>query len=443
MEIVEEHDERPLRPSHRHEQRRHRRVEAVLLLDGVDRRDRRLRPDDVLHLGDEVDDEAAVRREGVPQPRAHRREAVVRRRQRLRHELADGGRDRGVRGVPLELVELAFDERAAQLEDGPSDLVDQSRLADARRAGHQHAARCSGTGRLERGHEGLQFRLAAADALDGAQAPVAVAMAQREGVDPGGLAPPLPARHQVGEHTAGALVAVLGVLGHEPHHQQGQQDRQAGRHLVRRGRVPRHVAVDPLRPVVGLERAPSREQLVERGAQRVEIGAVVEVAVHAAAAFGRHVGQRAVREAVGREAVVLAADLRSRAEVDELHRTACRVPQDVRGVDVPVDDELVHAGQGRRHRYRRREETIEITGGVRRRSEGYTREPLLDEGEAVAPGLETQDVDDARALHPPRNAELQPEAGEVLRARIRVGERLDDHRTRVALPGSRVHRGSR
>jgi hypothetical protein len=181
--------------------------------------------------------------------------------------------------------------------------------------------------------------------------------------------------------------------------------------------------------VVGLERAPSREQLVERGAQRVEIGAVVEVAVHAPAAFGRHVGQRAVREAVGREAVVLAADLRRRAEVDELHRAACRVPQDVRGVDVAVDDELVHAGQGRRHRYRRREETIEITGGVRRGGEWYARKLLFDEGEAVAPGFETQDVDDARALHPPRHAELQPEAGEVLRARVGVGERLDDHRT--------------
>jgi hypothetical protein len=141
--------------------------------------------------------------------------------------------------------------------------------------------------------------------------------------------------------------------------------------------------------------------------------------------------------------VVLAADLRCRAEVDELHRAGSRVPQDVRGVDVPVDDLFVHAGQGGRRRYRRREEMSEITRGLRRGHERRACALLLDEGEAVAPGFQPQDVDHAGAFHPSRDAELEPEAGKISWARIRAGERRDDHRMRLVVTGSGVHGGSR
>ena len=62
----------------------------------------------------------------------------------------------------------------------------------------------------------------------------------------------------------------------------------AGRH-----RLPGDVAVHPLHRVGCGEWQRAREHLVERDAERVEVAAGVDRAVHASGLFGRHVGERA------------------------------------------------------------------------------------------------------------------------------------------------------
>ena len=65
-------------------------------------------------------------------------------------------------------------------------------------------------------------------------------------------------------------------------------DRSRGRR-----RLPGDVAVHPLHRIRGGERQRAGEHLVERDAERVEIAARVDRAIHPAGLLGRHVGQRA------------------------------------------------------------------------------------------------------------------------------------------------------
>ena len=62
----------------------------------------------------------------------------------------------------------------------------------------------------------------------------------------------------------------------------------AGRH-----RLPRDVAVDPFHRIGRGEWQRAREHLVERDAERVEVAAGIDRAVHPSGLFGRHVGERA------------------------------------------------------------------------------------------------------------------------------------------------------
>jgi hypothetical protein len=53
------------------------------------------------------------------------------------------------------------------------------------------------------------------------------------------------------------------------------------------------VAVDPLQGGAGGKRDRTRDHLVQGDAQRVQIAAGINLAIHAAGLFGRHVGERA------------------------------------------------------------------------------------------------------------------------------------------------------
>src|SRR5713101_5837958 len=88
------------------------------------------------------------------------------------------------------------------------------------------------------------------------------------------------------------LVALLGVFGEELHGDSRQRlgDCDA---INRWYRLACNLAVDPLQGVGGRERQPARKHLVQGDAQRVEIAAGINRAVHPASLLGCHIGKRA------------------------------------------------------------------------------------------------------------------------------------------------------
>ena len=72
--------------------------------------------------------------------------------------------------------------------------------------------------------------------------------------------------------------------------------RDRGRDIVQplagRHRLPRDVAMHPFHRIGRGERQDAGQHLVERDAERVEVAAGIDRAVHASGLFGRHVGER-------------------------------------------------------------------------------------------------------------------------------------------------------
>src|SRR5258706_3131976 len=88
------------------------------------------------------------------------------------------------------------------------------------------------------------------------------------------------------------LVALLGVLGEELH-DNGRQRLGDCSALIWRCRPASNVALDPLQWGGGGKPQPACKDLVQSGAQRVEIAAPISSAVHAAGLVVRQRGQRA------------------------------------------------------------------------------------------------------------------------------------------------------
>ncbi len=138
----------------------------------------------------------------------------------------------------------------------------------------------------------------------------------------------------------GRRVAFGGDLGHRLLHDRLELDGDPGVDLARGGRV---VLLDPAQHVdaiVAGERGHEGQQLVNRGAQRVHIGAPVEGRPAGPGLFGAHVA-RGAEGLAGQGQVEAAADPRQ-AEIRDPD-VARLVDQEVRGLDVSMHD-LVGVG---------------------------------------------------------------------------------------------------
>ena len=139
----------------------------------------------------------------------------------------------------------------------------------------------------------------------------------------------------------------------------------AGRH-----RLSGDMAVDPLHGIGRGERQCAREHLVERDAERVEVAAGIDRAVHPPGLFGRHIGERAGDDLGRLGRLPLARQTRGDAEAGEPDLSARAVHQDIGRLDVLVDEPgLVDLAQGDRdadgevqeasHLHRRAEQPLE------------------------------------------------------------------------------------
>ncbi len=87
--------------------------------------------------------------------------------------------------------------------------------------------------------------------------------AERKGLDAPLALPFGQAAPQIVLEAGGGLVALLGRLGEELHHDPGEDGRDALQPFRRRNRLPRDMAVNPFHRIGGAERQTAGEHLVE------------------------------------------------------------------------------------------------------------------------------------------------------------------------------------
>ena len=159
--------------------------------------------------------------------------------------------------------------------------------------------------------------------------------------------PPLrQALPEIGRKTCGGLVAVLGILGEELHHDRRKRPRDARDPFAGRCRLSGDVAVHPFHRVGGGEGQFARQHLVEGDPERVEIAAGVDRPIHPAGLFGGHVGERPRDHLRRRRGLALAWQARGDAKAHEPDLAGDGIHQKVRRLDVLMDEAaLVNLGK--------------------------------------------------------------------------------------------------
>jgi len=338
LQVVDEDHQRMLALRQRAHEVLEDELEPVLRLGGGERRRRRLLAQDELDLRNEFRQDTRVGAERFREPRAPSAQAGLALGEQLLQEAAEGLDQRAVGNIADDRIELAGDEVTPLADDGLVELLDERRLADARVAPHHHHLGGACAGAVE-GPQQLVDLAAAAIQLPWDEEPVRdVALADRELVDPA-LRGPLPlAGFEIRFQAESALVPFLGRLRQELHHHSRELLRHAGVHAGRRGWRLGDVRVDELERVIRSEGRRSRQQLVQDDTERVEVGPVVDRAVHPAGLLRRDVGERAPEQALGQGRDALSGDLRREAEVAEPQLAGVRMDQDTPWIDVLVDE---------------------------------------------------------------------------------------------------------
>ena len=118
----------------------------------------------------------------------------------------------------------------------------------------------------------------------------------------------------------------------------GDSRRDALQPFRRRHRLSGDVAVDPFHRIGRAERQAAGEHLIERDAERIEVAAGVDRAVHPPGLFGRHVGQRAGDDLRRLGRLTLARQTRGDAEPGKPRPSVRAVHQDIGRLDVLVDE---------------------------------------------------------------------------------------------------------
>ena len=260
----------------------------------------------------------------------------------LAEDLADqaleGLRQGCVRNVALVLVEFAGREQAARRDQHLVQFVHHRGLADPGIAGHEHEfRRAIGHDAVEGREQRVDLALPSVQLLRDQQPVRRVLRAEREWLDAAGRLPFRQALPQIGLDTGGGLVALLGGLGEQFHHDRRERRRDGRDTFAGWHRLPRDVAVHPLHRIGGGERQRPRQHFIEGDPQRIEIAAGVDRTVHPAGLFRRHVGERAGDHLRGRGRLALARQARGNAEAGQPHAAAYRVHQNVGRLDVLVD----------------------------------------------------------------------------------------------------------
>ncbi len=217
----------------------------------------------------------------------------------------------GVRDVALVLVELAGREQATRRDQHLVQLVYYRGFADPGITGDEHELQGAVFhDPVEGSDQSVYLAFPAIELLRDQQPVRYVVSAGQEQVDTAMRLPFRQTAPQIGLDACGGLVALLGGLGEEFHHDCRERSRDARDPLVGRG---------------GGEGELPRQHFVKGDAQCIEIAAGVHRAVHPASLFRRHVGERPGDHLKRRRDLALARQTRGNAEPRQPHAAACCV----------------------------------------------------------------------------------------------------------------------
>lgn len=222
----------------------------------------------------------------------------------------------GVGEVAAELVVFTGDEVAVLGGEGFVKFLDEGGFTDAGRAGEEDDFGGAVGDALGTVEEGGLLGGAAVKFVGDVEAVGEILLAEGEGGGELLVLPLLLALVEVVGEAEGGLVPVFGVFGHQFEDDLAEEGGDVVGVVVGRGWLLGDVAVDEGEGVGFGEGEAAGEELVEGDAEGVEIGTVVDGAVHAAGLLGGHVGEGAFEGVGVAERDVLAAELGGDAEID-------------------------------------------------------------------------------------------------------------------------------
>jgi hypothetical protein len=343
LEIVQEDDQGMLAPAEGAEEVLEDQPEAILGLRRPQGGRGRLRPQDRGHFGNHFGQHGRRAAERVAQPQPPRRDLCLVLGEQLLDQLTKCLQQGGI-GHPDDLVELARDEVAAPPDQRLVELPDQRTLADTGVSGDQHQLAGPLAHPIEGRHQLGQLPLAAVEPLGNHEAVAGIAPAGRRRAElPAGFPLGLPAG-EVRLEPERALIPLLRRFGQQLQHHVGEGSRKLRAQVARARRRLRDMSVYHLERIFRLERKAPGQQLVERHPQRIEVGSIVDLAVHPAGLLGRQVRDGSEELARMAQRLMLGRHARGDAEVDQRQPAGPGMDQDVAGIDVVVNDAAVVQG---------------------------------------------------------------------------------------------------
>ena len=234
------------------------------------------------------------------------------------------------------LIELGSEKPAVVASDWFPQLGRQGRLADAGGAGKRTTLLSPAAALSHACEQPASLIVALVQPIGQRQLLGQIDEAKLEGSDRAVLLQPRLGLRKSASKRLGALVTRLGHLRQQPQNDVGKQPwyRRIG---LRGGHGrPRQVRVDQVDGIVADEGRPAGQHLVEHDAERIEIGALIDQAVHAPGLFGGDVRKLGV-EPRRHTRMCAASHAGGGLEVNQRGVSAL-VDHDVPGIDVAVDD---------------------------------------------------------------------------------------------------------
>src|SRR6266496_2527178 len=244
LQVVQKHDQRMFPPGEGADETLEDIPEPIARLGGIERRRGRLFTDNQLDLRDHVCQHAAVRAQRSRQASAPLRKALFALSQQLPDQAAEGLRERTVRNVPDDLIELAGDEVPPLPDDRFIQLVNQRRLADSGIARHEHQGGTALTCLFERTEQVGHFTVPAVQFLRNQESIGHVLLREIEYRDRPIRGPLAQASVDVVLEAERTLIAILGGLRQQVPDDPGQLLRYRVIDLRRRRRGPGNVRVN-------------------------------------------------------------------------------------------------------------------------------------------------------------------------------------------------------
>ena len=173
-------------------------------------------------------------------------------------------------------------------------LVDDGRLADAGISRDQdQLRRAAPDDAIERGEQGFDLALSPVQQLWNQEAVRIVVLAEAEVFDPALLFPCGKAALKIALEAGRGLIAFLRRLGEQLHDDRRDDARHIFDPFGRRYRPSRNVAMYPFHRIGRCKRQRAGEHPVKCDAERVQVAAGIDRAIHPSGLFGRHIGEGA------------------------------------------------------------------------------------------------------------------------------------------------------